>query len=138
MTPGVSLWKNFIAKEASTTVSNVVPGRREQLRSGRSCARGGSSTERFAQMTVSVSTTTYILILVAPGVLSVIWILVGMPASPGGDYTWLVAIAGLVLSALTIFVVVGIGKSVKLAGWLGPARAEVRQSASGACSASRR
>jgi len=119
LTPGVSLWKNFIAKEASTTVSNVVPGPSGTAAQWAILRSWGLSTERFARATVSVSTTTYILILVAPGALSIIWILAGMPASPGGDHTWLVVLAGLVLSALTILVVVGIARSVGLAGWLG-------------------
>jgi uncharacterized membrane protein YbhN (UPF0104 family) len=119
LTPGVSLWKNFIAKEASTTVSNVVPGPSGTAAQWAILRSWGLSTERFARATVSVSTTTYVLILVAPGVLFVIWALLGMPSSPGGHYTLLVGLAGLVLSAVTLLVVAGIARSVKLAAWLG-------------------
>ena len=127
LTPGISLWKNFIAKEASTTVSNVVPGPSGTAAQWAILRSWGLNTERFAQMTVAVSTTTYILILVTPGLLFVIWALVGMPASPGGDYTLLAGLIGLALSVLTIVVVAGIARSVKLAAWLGRLGQKLRQ-----------
>ncbi len=119
LTPGLSLWRSLIAREASSAVSNIIPGP-----SGTAAQYGilrswGVGLERFARATVAVSVSTDVLIFAGPGLFWILWTLLGQPAAAGGDHAWAYGIASVVLSAVAILVVVAVGSSVKLAARLG-------------------
>jgi putative heme transporter len=121
LTPGLSLWRSLIAREASSAVSNVIPGPSGTAAQFAILRSWGVSLERFARATVGVSVSTDVLILAGPGILFVIWTLVGQPAATGGHHAWAIGIAAVLLSVLSVLVVAAIGGSVRLADGLGRA-----------------
>lgn len=121
LTPGLSLWRSLIAREASSAVSNVIPGPSGTAAQYVILRSWGVSVERFARATLAVSVSTDVLILAAPGGFFVLWAVLGMPASTGGDHTWGLGLAAIIVSVISISVVAAVGSSVKLADWLGRA-----------------
>ena len=117
--PGLSLFRSLIAREASSAVSNVVPGPSGTatqyviLRSWR------VSTESFASATISVGVVTDVLVFSAPGIFFVIWALLGMPANAGSDNVWAIGLGALVVSVIAVGVVVGVASSERLAAATG-------------------
>jgi uncharacterized membrane protein YbhN (UPF0104 family) len=121
LTPGLSLWRSLIAREASSAVSNVIPGPSGTAAQFAILRSWGVSLERFARATVAVSVSTDVLILAGPGIFFVIWTLVGQPAATGGHHTWAFGLAAVLLSVLSVLIVAAIGGSVRLAEGLGNA-----------------
>jgi uncharacterized membrane protein YbhN (UPF0104 family) len=119
LTPGLSLWRSLIAREASSAVSNIIPGPSGTAAQYAILRSWGVGLERFARATVAVSVSTDVLILAGPGIFFVIWTLAGQPAAAGGDHAWGFGLAAVLLSAVSILVVGAIAKSVKLADRLG-------------------
>ena len=100
--PGLSLFRSLIAREASSAVSNVVPGPSGTatqyviLRSWR------VSTESFASATISVGVVTDVLVFSAPGIFFVIWTLLGMPANAGSDNAWAIGLGAVAVSVIAV------------------------------------
>lgn len=119
LTPNVSVAHSVISREASTAVSNVVPGPSGTAAQWAILRSWGVTTERFARATLASSTTQYVLVLVVPGALVVVWALVGAPAAQGGSNELWVALISVAVSVVVLALVCAVTKSVKLAGWLG-------------------
>ena len=119
LTPGLSLWRSLIAREASSAVSNVIPGPSGTAAQYVILRSWGVGVERFARATVAVSVSTDVLILAAPGAGFVFWTLLGQPAAAGGDHAWAFGLGAVILSVVSIAVVAAVGRSVRLAAWLG-------------------
>ena len=117
--PGLSFVRSVIARESSSAVSNVIPGPSGTATQYVVLRSWGVSTERFAGATVSVSVITDALLFAAPGVLLVIWVLLGQPAKQGSHQVWLFGVITLALTAVTVTLVVAVARSQKLAGLLG-------------------
>jgi putative heme transporter len=117
--PGLSLWRSLIAREASSAVSNVVPGPSGTATQYVILRSWGVSTEEFAGATISIGVFTDVLVFAAPGIFFVIWVLLGMPASAGNDNVWLIGLGALVVSALAIGILVAVGSSERLAARVG-------------------
>ncbi len=117
--PGLSLFRSLIAREASSAVSNVVPGPSGTatqyviLRSWR------VSTESFASATISVGVVTDVLVFSAPGFLFLIWTLLGMPANAGNDNVWAIGLGALAVSVIAVAVVAGVASKERLAAATG-------------------
>ncbi|HEY7042485.1 MAG TPA: lysylphosphatidylglycerol synthase domain-containing protein, partial [Nocardioidaceae bacterium] len=117
--PGLSLWRSLVAREASSAVSNVIPGPSGTAAQWAILRSWDVTTERFAQATLAVSVSTDVLILAGPGAFFVLWALSGMPDSPDGGNAWAFGLGAVILSVLSVVVVAGVAKSMKLAGRLG-------------------
>ena len=117
--PGLSLFRSLIAREASSAVSNIVPGPSGTamqyviLRSWR------VRTESFASATISVGVVTDVLVFSAPGIFFVIWALLGMPASADNDNVWAIGLGALAVSVIAVGVVTGVASSERLAAATG-------------------
>ena len=121
LTPELGLGRSLIAREASSAVSNVIPGP-----SGTAAQYGilrswNVSLEHFARATVAVSVSTDALIFIGPGVFFVIWTVIGQPGPSGGDHVWLVGLTAIVLAVVAVLVVGAVASSVRLARWMGRA-----------------
>ena len=79
----------------------------------------GVSVERFTRATLGVSVSTDVLIFAGPGVVFVVWALLGMPAADDSEHTWAFGLIALVLSVLTVVVVAAVGRSERFAASLG-------------------
>ena len=121
ITPELSLGKSLIAREASSAVSNIIPGPSGTAAQYAILRSWGVGLEHFARATLAVSVSTDALIFVGPGIFFVIWTLVGQPGPAGGAHAWLVGLIAVVLAAVTVLVVGAIASSVRLASWLGRA-----------------
>jgi len=121
LTPELPLGKSLIAREASSAVSNIIPGPSGTAAQYAILRSWGVSLEHFARATLAVSVSTDALIFMGPGIFFVVWTLVGQPGPAGGAHAWLVGLAAVVLAALTLLVVGAIASSVRLASWLGKA-----------------
>lgn len=119
LTPEVTLFQSLVAREASSAVSNCIPGPSGTASQFAILHSWGVSAERFAKATVAVSVATNVLVFSAPGILFVIWVLAGRPAATGGEHSWLVGLAAAAVSALAIGVVLAIAKSERLAHAVG-------------------
>jgi uncharacterized membrane protein YbhN (UPF0104 family) len=119
LTPGLSLWRSLVAREASSAVSNVIPGPSGTASQYAILRSWGVGLERFARATVAVSVSTDVLIFAGPGLFWVLWTLLGQPAAKGGDHAWAFGLGSVLLSAVAILVVAAVGSSVKLAARLG-------------------
>ena len=119
LTPGISLFKSLIAREASSAVSNVIPGPSGTAAQFVILHSWGVSPERYARATVAIGTSTNALIFAAPGAFFVVWVLLGMPASVGGEHEWAFGLGAAAVSVLTITVIGAVGKSVALARRVG-------------------
>ena len=125
--PGLSLFRSLIAREASSAVSNVVPGPSGTatqyviLRSWR------VSTESFASATISVGVVTDVLVFSAPGFFFVIWALLGMPGNAGNDNAWAIGLGAIAVSVIAVGVVAGIASSERLAAATGRVCPTLRQ-----------
>ncbi len=117
--PGLGLGRSLIAREASSAVSNVVPGPSGTATQYVILRSWGVSTEKFAGATVSVGVFTDVLVFAAPGAFFVVWVLLGMPANTGSDNVWLLGIGALVVSAIAVGLLVAIAGSVRLATLVG-------------------
>ena len=117
--PTLRLGRSLVAREASSAVSNVVPGPSGTatqyviLRSWR------VSTEDFAGATISVGVLTNVLVFSAPGCFFLAWALLGMPASAGSDNTWLLGFAAVAVSVLAVGLVVAVASRERLAALVG-------------------
>lgn len=117
--PGLSLFRSLIAREASSAVSNIIPGPSGTatqyviLRSFR------VSTESFASATISVGVVTDVLVFSAPGFFFVIWALLGMPGKGDNDNAWAIGLGAVVVSVIAISVVAGVASSERLAAATG-------------------
>jgi uncharacterized membrane protein YbhN (UPF0104 family) len=121
VTPELPLGKSLIAREASSAVSNVIPGPSGTAAQYAILRSWGVSIEHFARATLAVSVSTDVLIFVGPGAFFVIWTLVGQPGPAGGSHAWLVGLCAVVLAAVALLVVGAVASSVRLARWLGKA-----------------
>src|SRR5262245_40996434 len=121
LTPELPLGKSLIAREASSAVSNVIPGPSGTAAQYAILRSWGVSLEHFARATLAVSVSTDALIFIGPGLFFVTWTLVGQPGPAGGAHAWLVGLIAVVLAAVTVLVVGAIVSSVRLARWLGKA-----------------
>jgi uncharacterized protein (TIRG00374 family) len=119
LVPGLSLWRSYIAKEASTAVSNVVPGPSGTASQLVIVKSWDVSIERFTRATLASSVPNYILILIGPGLMFVVWVLLGMRASQGGEHEWLYGIIAVTVSVVTLVIVTAVARDEKLAGRLG-------------------
>ncbi len=119
LTPGLAFGKSLIAREASSAVSNVIPGPSGTATQFVILHSWGVGAERFARVTVVIGLTTNVLIFVAPGIFFAVWALLGMPASYGGADPWLFGLVAIAVSALAIVVVGAIARSVRLAELVG-------------------
>jgi uncharacterized protein (TIRG00374 family) len=119
LVPGLSLWRSLVAKEASTAVSNVVPGPSGTASQFVILKSWNVGIERFTRATLAASVPQYVLILIAPGLLFVIWVLLGQPASQGGEHEWLYGLIAVAVSVVTLLIVSAVASSEKLAGRLG-------------------
>lgn len=117
--PGLSFVRSVIARESSSAVSNVIPGPSGTAAQYVVLRSWGVSTERFAGATVGVSVITYAIVFAAPGLLMVLWVLLGQPAKAGSHEVWLIGVITLVITAITITVVTAVVRSERLAAMLG-------------------
>jgi len=117
--PGLSLGRSLIAREASSAVSNVVPGPSGTATQYVILRSWGVSTEAFAGATISMGVFTDVLVFAAPGGFFIIWVLLGMPAATGSDNVWLWGIGALVVSAIAVGLLLAIGGSERLAARVG-------------------
>jgi hypothetical protein len=79
----------------------------------------GVSTERFAGATVSVSAITDALVFAAPGLLFILWVMLGRPAEQGGNHVWLIGLIPLAVTVVTVVLVSAAARSEWLDAWLG-------------------
>ncbi len=121
ITPGLSLFRSLIAREASSAVSNVVPGPSGTASQFVILKSWGVSVERFTRATLAVSVSTDVLIFAGPGIAFVVWTLLGMPAAAGGDHAWAFGVAAVILSVVAVGVVAAVARSEGLAAGLGRA-----------------
>jgi uncharacterized protein (TIRG00374 family) len=119
LVPGLSLWRSLVAKEASTAVSNVVPGPSGTASQLVILKSWDVSIERFTRATLASSVPNYILILIGPGLLFVVWVLLGMRAAQGGEHEWLYGIIAVTVSVVTLLIVTAVASNENLAGRLG-------------------
>jgi putative heme transporter len=117
--PGLSFFRSLIARESSSAVSNVIPGPSGTATQYVVLRSWGVSTERFAAATVSVSVITDALIFAAPGLLFILWVLLGQPAGTGSNHVWLIGVITLVVTVVTVTLVSAVARSERLAAWLG-------------------
>ena len=117
--PGLRLGKSLIAREASSAVSNTIPGPSGTATQYVILRSFGVSTEAFAGATISVGVITNVLVFAAPGIFFAIWVLLGMPAAADSDNTWAIGLGALVVSALAIGVLLAISSSERLAAVIG-------------------
>jgi uncharacterized membrane protein YbhN (UPF0104 family) len=117
--PGLSFVRSLIARESSSAVSNVVPGPSGTATQYVVLRSWGVSTERFAGATVSVSVITDALVFAAPGLLFVLWVMLGRPAEQGSEHVWLIGLITLVVTVVTVVLVSAVARSERLAAWLG-------------------
>ena len=119
ITPGLPLMRSLIAREASSAVSNVIPGPSGTASQFVILRSWGVSIERFTRATIGVSVTTDVLIFAGPGLAFVVWALAGMPAAEDGGHAWAFGLGALVLSVVAVAVVAAVGSSERLAAGLG-------------------
>ncbi len=119
--PGLSFFRSLIARESSSAVSNVIPGPSGTATQYVVLRSWGVSTERFAAATVSVSVITDALIFAAPGLLLLVWVLLGQPAKNDSDHVWLIGVITLVITVVTVTLVAAVARSERLASWFGRA-----------------
>jgi uncharacterized protein (TIRG00374 family) len=117
--PGLRLGRSLIAREASSAVSNLVPGPSGTATQYVILRSWGVSTEDFAGATISVGVFTDVLVFAAPGVFFVVWVLLGMPAAAGNENAWVWGLAALVVSVIAVGLAVAIGSSKRLASRIG-------------------
>ena len=119
LTPGLSLWRSLVAREASSAVSNIIPGPSGTAAQYAILRSWGVGLERFARATVAVSvppTCSSWRDLDSSSSGGRSW---GSRPPQGGQHAWAFGIAAVFLSAVSILVVVAIASSVKLAARLG-------------------
>ena len=121
LTPGLAFFRSLVAREASSAVSNVIPGPSGTATQFLILRSWGVSAETYAQATVVVGVATNVLIFSAPGILFAVWALLGMPAATGGDHAWAFGVGALALSIVAVTVVVAVSRSVRMAAALGKA-----------------
>ncbi len=119
LTPGLSLLRSLIAREASSAVSNVVPGPSGTAAQFVILRSWGVSVEEFTRATLAVSVTTDVLIFAGPGIAFVAVAAVGMPSAPGGDHAWAVGLGAIVLAVVAVVLVAAVARSERLAATLG-------------------
>jgi uncharacterized membrane protein YbhN (UPF0104 family) len=119
LTEPVTFSQSLIAREASSAVSNVIPGPSGTASQFIILQSFGVTAERYARATLAVGVSTNVLILAAPGLFFVLWALLGMPDAADGDNEWAFGLGAIALSALTVTVVGAIGRSVALARRVG-------------------
>jgi uncharacterized membrane protein YbhN (UPF0104 family) len=119
ITPGLPLLRSLIAREASSAVSNVIPGPSGTASQFVILRSWGVSIERFTRATIGVSVSTDVLIFAGPGLAFVVWALAGMPAAEDGGHAWAFGICALILSVVAVAVVAAVGSSERLAAGLG-------------------
>src|SRR4051812_29954218 len=73
LTPGLSLWRSLVAREASSAVSNIIPGPSGTAAQYAILRSWGVGLERFARATVAVSVSTDVLIMAGPGLFFIGW-----------------------------------------------------------------
>jgi putative heme transporter len=117
--PGLSLVRSLIAREASSAVSNVIPGPSGTASQFVILRSWGVGAEDFARATVGVSVVTNVLIFAMPGVAFVGWALLGMPAAGDSDNSWIAGLIAVLLSVVSVGIVAAVGSSVRLAGLVG-------------------
>jgi uncharacterized membrane protein YbhN (UPF0104 family) len=120
-TPGISLFQSLIAREASSAMSNVVPGPSGTATQFLILHSWGVSVPVFTQVTVAVSVLTNALIFTGPGIAFVVWALLGMPAAADGQHAWGVGLAALVMAVLAVAVIAVVARSERLTARLGRA-----------------
>jgi len=119
VTPGLSLTRSLIAREASSAVSNVVPGPSGTAAQFVILRSWAVSVERFTRATLAVSVSTDVLIFAGPGLAFVAWTLLGMQAATGGEHTWAFGLVAVVVSVVAVTVVDAVGRSERLAAAIG-------------------
>jgi uncharacterized protein (TIRG00374 family) len=117
--PALPLGRSLIAREASSAVSNVVPGPSGTATQYVILRSWGVSADRFAGATVSVGVVTDALVFAAPGLFFLAWLLVGMPGSAGNDNVWAFGLGAVVVSVLAIGLVTAVASSERLAALVG-------------------
>jgi uncharacterized membrane protein YbhN (UPF0104 family) len=117
--PGLSFGHSLIAREASSAVSNVVPGPSGTASQFIILRSWGVGAVDFARATIAVSLTTDVLIFAAPGAFFVGWALLGMPGSSGSHDAWVVGLIAVVVSVASVAVVAAVGSSERLAALVG-------------------
>jgi putative heme transporter len=117
--PGLSFVRSLIARESSSAVSNVVPGPSGTATQYVVLRSWGVSTERFAGAKVSVSVITGALVFAAPGLLFLLWVVLGRPAEAGSEHVRLIGIVTLAVSVITVVLVSAVARSERLAALLG-------------------
>lgn len=111
--------RSLIAREASSAVSNVVPGPSGTATQYVILRSWGVGTESYASATISVGVTTDALVFAAPGGFLLLWLLLGMPASGGSDNLWWAGTIAVCLSVVTVVVVTAVARSERFAAALG-------------------
>ena len=119
LTPGLSLLRSLIAREASSAVSNIVPGPSGTAAQFVILRSYGVSVEQFTRATLAVSVTTDVLIFAGPGIAFVAWAVVGMPAAPGGHHALALGLGAVVLAVVAVVLVAAVARSERLAATLG-------------------
>jgi uncharacterized membrane protein YbhN (UPF0104 family) len=119
LTEPATFSQSLIAREASSAVSNVIPGPSGTASQFVILHSFGVTAERYARATLAVGVTTNVLIFAAPGAFFIVWTFLGMPAAAGGDHEWAFGLGAIILSVVTLVVVSAIAKSVPLARRVG-------------------
>ena len=119
LTPGLSLRRSLVAREASSAVSNIIPGPSGTASQFVILRSWGVSVEEFTRATLAVSVSTDVLIFAGPGVFFLIWTAAGMPASPAGDHAWAFGLVAVVLAVVAVVLVGAVARSERLAAAVG-------------------
>lgn len=117
--PRLSVFRSGVSKEAATAVSNIIPGPSGTAAQYVILRSWGVTTERFAGATATIGVLSNALVMVAPGVFWLIWVLLGMPASGRSDWVWLVGVVAITVSVATVALVTAVFGSEKLAARIG-------------------
>ena len=119
LTPGLSFRRSLVAREASSAVSNIIPGPSGTASQFVILRSWSVSVEEFTRATLAVSVSTDVLIFAGPGVAFLIWTLAGQPASPGGDHAWAFGLAAIVVAVVAVVLVAAVARSERLAALVG-------------------
>jgi uncharacterized membrane protein YbhN (UPF0104 family) len=111
--------RSLIAREASSAVSNVVPGPSGTASQFVILRSWGVSVEQFTRATLAVSVTTNVLVFAGPGLAFLVWAMLGTPAAPGGDHTWALGLGAVLLAVVAVGAVAAVARSKALAARVG-------------------
>lgn len=115
LVPRLGVWQSFVANEASTTISNTIPGPSGTAATYLMFRSWGFNADDFGKAVIVNSVWNNAVLLVFPVVAMLIY-------GPGHDvdgYGFLIAVAGVVIALICGAIIVGIARSVGFARRVG-------------------